>query len=36
MGYLESGGVRLYYEETGRGAPIVFIHEFSGDHRSCP
>ena len=34
MGYLESGGVRLYYEETGRGAPIVFLHEFSGDHRS--
>src|SRR5258707_944093 len=27
-------GVKLYYEETGRGTPIVFIHEFAGDHRS--
>jgi pimeloyl-ACP methyl ester carboxylesterase len=29
-----SDGVRLYYEETGRGTPIVFAHEFSGDLRS--
>jgi pimeloyl-ACP methyl ester carboxylesterase len=28
------GGVRLYYEETGEGTPILFIHEFAGDHRS--
>jgi pimeloyl-ACP methyl ester carboxylesterase len=27
-------GVRLYFEETGNGIPIVFIHEFAGDHRS--
>lgn len=27
-------GTRLYYEETGRGTPIVFVHEFAGDHRS--
>lgn len=27
-------GVRLYYEETGEGTPILFIHEFAGDHRS--
>jgi pimeloyl-ACP methyl ester carboxylesterase len=27
-------GVRLYYEETGTGDAIVFIHEFAGDHRS--
>ena len=27
-------GVRLYYEETGTGTPIVFVHEFSGDLRS--
>jgi pimeloyl-ACP methyl ester carboxylesterase len=27
-------GVKLYYEETGRGTPIVFIHEFAGDVRS--
>jgi pimeloyl-ACP methyl ester carboxylesterase len=24
-------GVKLYYEETGAGAPIVFVHEFAGD-----
>jgi pimeloyl-ACP methyl ester carboxylesterase len=27
-------GVRLYYEETGSGIPIVFVHEFAGDHRA--
>ena len=27
-------GVRLYYEEAGSGQPIVFVHEFAGDHRS--
>jgi pimeloyl-ACP methyl ester carboxylesterase len=27
-------GVKLYFEETGTGAPIVFVHEFAGDHRS--
>jgi pimeloyl-ACP methyl ester carboxylesterase len=27
-------GVRLYYEETGSGSPIIFVHEFAGDHRS--
>jgi len=27
-------GVRLYFEATGEGAPIVFVHEFGGDHRS--
>jgi pimeloyl-ACP methyl ester carboxylesterase len=27
-------GVKLYYEEAGSGAPIVFVHEFAGDHRS--
>ncbi len=26
--------VRLYYEETGTGLPIIFVHEFAGDHRS--
>ena len=26
--------VKLYYEETGKGIPIVFIHEFAGDYRS--
>jgi hypothetical protein len=27
-------GVRLHYEETGTGTPIIFVHEFAGDHRS--
>ena len=27
-------GVKLYYEETGTGTPIVFVHEFAGDFRS--
>ena len=34
MPYADSDGVKLYYEETGRGTPIVFVHEFSGDLRS--
>jgi pimeloyl-ACP methyl ester carboxylesterase len=29
-----SDGVKLAYEETGAGAPIVFVHEFAGDQRS--
>jgi pimeloyl-ACP methyl ester carboxylesterase len=27
-------GVKLYYEEIGTGAPVVFVHEFAADHRS--
>jgi pimeloyl-ACP methyl ester carboxylesterase len=27
-------GTRLYYEESGSGTPMVFIHEFAGDYRS--
>jgi len=27
-------GVDLYYEETGQGFPLVWSHEFGGDHRS--
>ena len=35
MGYATTDdGVRLYYEDTGEGVPIVFVHEFAGDHRS--
>mgnify|MGYP001011248190 CR=1 FL=1 len=26
--------INLYYEETGSGFPIVFVHEFAGDSRS--
>ncbi|MBI05280.1 MAG: alpha/beta hydrolase [Pelagibacteraceae bacterium] len=27
-------GIKLYYEDTGDGTPILFIHEFAGDWRS--
>ncbi len=27
-------GVELHVEEAGQGTPIVFVHEFGGDHRS--
>jgi pimeloyl-ACP methyl ester carboxylesterase len=27
-------GIKLFYEETGTGTPIVFVHEFAGDYRS--
>ena len=27
-------GTRLYFEDTGTGTPLLFIHEFAGDHRS--
>jgi len=27
-------GIKLYYEETGSGIPIVFVHEFAGDCRA--
>jgi pimeloyl-ACP methyl ester carboxylesterase len=27
-------GVTLHVEEAGQGEPLVFIHEFAGDHRS--
>ena len=33
MPHIQSAGARLYYEETGRGHPIVFVHEFGADHR---
>jgi pimeloyl-ACP methyl ester carboxylesterase len=29
-----TGGVQLYYEQTGSGTPLLFVHEFAGDHRS--
>ncbi len=34
MAWAAAGGVRLYCEETGSGAPVVFVHEFGGDFRS--
>ncbi len=34
MPYVDLDGVQLYYEETGAGDPIVFVHEYAGDYRS--
>ncbi|MCZ6706911.1 MAG: alpha/beta hydrolase, partial [Chloroflexi bacterium] len=34
MPFVDSGGVRLAYEEAGRGYPVVFVHEFAGDLES--
>src|SRR5262249_23668873 len=34
MPHAQSAGARLYYEETGSGYPLIFVHEFAGDHRS--
>jgi pimeloyl-ACP methyl ester carboxylesterase len=33
MPYAQSSRVRLYFEETGSGHPIIFVHEFGSDHR---
>ncbi len=33
MPYAQAEGARLYYEETGKGHPIVFVHEYGSDHR---
>ena len=35
MAYATTGdGVRLYFEEAGQGSPLVFVHEFGGNHWS--
>ena len=35
MSYINtSDGIKLYYEKNGSGIPIIFAHEFAGDHRS--
>ncbi len=31
---IATDNVRLHYEETGSGTPIIFVHEFAGDIRS--
>ena len=31
---MTNDGVKLHYEETGSGTPLIFVHEFAGDHRS--
>ena len=27
-------GISLYYEDHGHGYPLIWSHEFAGDHRS--
>lgn len=34
MPFVNSNGVRLYFESTGAGAPIVLVHGFGGDYRN--
>src|SRR3984957_3798294 len=33
-GITTSDGISLHAESTGHGAPLLFLHEFAGDHRS--
>lgn len=33
MPYAQSTGAKLYFEETGTGYPVIFVHEFGADHR---
>jgi hypothetical protein len=33
MQYVEASGAKLYFEESGYGYPIIFIHEFASDMR---
>jgi pimeloyl-ACP methyl ester carboxylesterase len=34
MPKVKVNGVEIYYEEAGRGNPLLFVHEFGGDWRS--
>jgi pimeloyl-ACP methyl ester carboxylesterase len=34
MPEVEVNGVQLYYEITGDGTPLIFVHEFAGDYAS--
>ena len=34
MPFADAPGARLFFESTGRGTPIVFVHETAGDRRS--
>jgi len=34
MPRVSANGIRLHYEETGEGIPLVFVHEFAGDAQS--
>ncbi|MCK1732339.1 alpha/beta hydrolase [Bradyrhizobium sp. 142] len=33
MPYIDAAGVKLYFEETGEGHPIIFLHELGADSR---
>jgi pimeloyl-ACP methyl ester carboxylesterase len=33
MAHAKSGEISLYYEDTGHGAPIIFVHEYASDVR---
>jgi pimeloyl-ACP methyl ester carboxylesterase len=33
MPYAQATGAKLYFEETGTGYPVIFVHEFGADHR---
>ena len=34
MPFIDSQGVRLYYEEAGAGDAIIWVHEFAADYRT--
>ncbi len=34
MPRFERDGIAIHYEETGSGRPVLFLHEFAGDHES--
>lgn len=34
MPFAVSEGVKIFFEETGKGDSLVFLHEYGGDHRS--
>jgi pimeloyl-ACP methyl ester carboxylesterase len=33
MPFAPADGARIHYTDTGRGTPIVFVHEYDNDHR---
>ena len=34
MPTVAANGINIYYEETGSGTPLLFVHEFAGDTRA--
>ena len=34
MPYAPADGARIYYEDTGTGTPVIFVHEFGADFRT--